>query len=105
MAAEMTLNKTTMLYSSIPRETREEMLNWCADVVLKGNVTWNHDWLSRWLVECGFDEHQRLLVISTVAPQRLLLSLLLDRQSVDREEWARQSLSEVQERFKEDVVE
>lgn len=79
MAAEMTLNTTTMLYSNIPPKERAEMVDWCADVVFRGKVP-NPDpvWITRWMEAHGYDERQRLLVISTALPQRILFSLLTD---------------------------
>lgn len=84
-----TLNTDKMLFTEIDVPTRKSMLDWCQSVVLNGNIpTPDPIWLEAMLRAYGekrqpVTPENRLLFLSTVIPQRILLSLVLE----DVEPW------------------
>lgn len=74
---ELWIDSTTLLFRDISLKLRHEMKEFCEDIVIKGRIP-NPlpDWVEKWFTVGKFDDRQRLLVISTVLPQRIMLSLL-----------------------------
>lgn len=73
----MLLDCETKLFCDMTKQEAQEMLDWAEDVVLRGKVAHpDPKFVTWWLSSCGYDERQRLLVISTALPQRILLSLV-----------------------------
>ena len=74
----MRINKVTQLWEDLKPIDISTMTSWAEDVVLCGKIAYpNPPWLMLWYSELGFDEdRQRLMLQSTVVPQRVLLSIL-----------------------------
>jgi len=73
----MKINSRTQLLEDFTDSEACKMLLWAEDVVLRGEVAWpDPPFVPDWLDSFGYDERQRLLVISTALPARVLLSLL-----------------------------
>lgn len=75
----MRINKETMLFEDLSEQDRSEMLSFAKDLVLRG-ITPNPlpDFVEQWMTAFGYSDYQRLLIISTALPQRILLSLTED---------------------------
>jgi hypothetical protein len=72
----MRINKTTQLFEELTQDEADPLLAWAEDVVLRGDFPpIDPPWLSAWLDTMGYDARQRLLLISTAIPQRVLLSV------------------------------
>lgn len=71
----MQVNASTMLVSDISDVERADIVQLCEDIILHGKVDWNHPIAKQWLDVCAPDDRHKLLLYSTVMPQRLLLSL------------------------------
>lgn len=66
-----------MLFEDFTPEEGKEMLRIARDMILIGEVPFPlPDFIEQWLTEFGYNEHQRLLVLATAFPQRILLSLI-----------------------------
>jgi hypothetical protein len=74
----MRVDPATMLVSDLTDVERTEIIRMCSDLILLGKFDWNHPIISQWCAGCELDDRQKLLLISTVMPQRLLLSLHQD---------------------------
>jgi hypothetical protein len=71
------IDKKTMLFVDIGDALAREMREWCRQVVFVGKAPWpDPPWVTVWLKAFGFDERQRLLVLSSVLVTRVLWSLL-----------------------------
>lgn len=80
----MRINKKTMLFEDIDRDTGNQMRTWCVNVVLRGQVIWpDPPWVAEWMRTFDYNENQRLSVISTVLPQRVLLSLMAEQSDLE----------------------
>jgi len=75
----MRISRTTMLFEDIG-DLHNEMFEYGRSIVMDGvighPVPW---WVTQWIQECGLTETQWLMIMSTAFPQKLLLSLLLDK--------------------------
>jgi len=73
----MFVNPNTMLFEGLKTETAEELFSLCESIVMKGKVPppGENAAFEMWMETCNMDQRQRLLTMSTVFPQRVLLSL------------------------------
>lgn len=74
---KMQIDKKNMLFVNIDTMHHQEMMAFCEDIVVHGKVP--HplpDWCQEWMDCFGFDDRQRLLVISTAFVQKVMWSLL-----------------------------
>jgi hypothetical protein len=72
----MIINAQTQLFEDISDDEAEQMLVWARNVVLHGEFpALDPPWMAEWLKTFGYDERQRLMMINTALPQRVLLSL------------------------------
>ena len=72
----MTINMQTQLFENISDDEAERMWIWARNMVLHGHFPpLDPPWITQWLEAFGYDDRQRLLLISTALPQRVLLSL------------------------------
>lgn len=79
----MKIDKTTLLFSEMSYKERVELFEYAEDVVLRGKLPRvPPTWVAQWFEAAGFDDRQGLLVVSTVLPQRILLSLLKEPEDV-----------------------
>jgi hypothetical protein len=76
-----TINKTTKLFEDLTDQEAKELQEWVEGVVFRGTFPVDHpDLIEHWLTAFGFRSNENtLLVISTVLPQRVALSLLARR--------------------------
>jgi hypothetical protein len=73
----MRINPKTLLFEELTPSDRDELLEWAERIVLTGGFPPDDPpWLTEWMRVAGYDDRQRLLLISTAVPQRVLLSLL-----------------------------
>lgn len=73
----MRIDPTTLLFEGIDPDTRVEMFQMMEALVLQGTLPHPQpQWMSDWFEAGGFDDRQRLMVMSTVLPVRVFLSLL-----------------------------
>ena len=73
----MRINKKTMLFEGIDQAMRQQMMDWCEDVILRGRIAWpDPPWVVEWMSAFDYNESQRLCTVSIVLPQRVLLSLV-----------------------------
>lgn len=72
----MTVNKSSMLIENLDEETADQLTSLMEDIVLRGKINTSDHFLSHYFNECGFNNEQRLLIMSTAVPQRILLSLV-----------------------------
>jgi hypothetical protein len=78
----MKINKQTQLWEDLTAEESEAMFKWAEDVVLRGKIAYPiPDWITLWLAELKFDERQYLMLMSTALPQKVLLSVLNNKQN------------------------
>jgi hypothetical protein len=77
----MRINPITMLITNFTEQERKEMLKYAEDLVVRGLLpSPDPPWVTEWRNVCGFlDSSKWLLVVATALPQRILLSLLLDK--------------------------
>lgn len=72
----MRIDHATMLFVDLTDQEALELQAFAESVVLHGNIpNPQPEWVDQWMREFGYDERQRLLVISTAFPQRVLLSV------------------------------
>lgn len=77
----MIINPKTLLFEDLTHAEREELRSFAESVVLDGVFPQPEpEWVAFWAIHAGYDHRQKLLVMSTVLPQRILLSLLPPRQ-------------------------
>ena len=56
---------------------RREMFDVCQRLILKGEIPYPYpEWMQEWMDTFAITDTEVLLVVSTVFPQRILLSLL-----------------------------
>lgn len=73
----MNINPKTLLFSDLTPQERAEMRAWAEAVILRGELPRpTPEWVVAWIDACGFTSQQALLLISSVLPQRVLLSLV-----------------------------
>lgn len=73
----MRVNPDNMLFEDMSSEEAGALYAAMEALVLKGTITPEcHVLFETWRLACGFDDRQGLLVMSTVLPQRGLLSVL-----------------------------
>ena len=71
------IDKETMLFVGISDTLAREMREWCRQLMFIGTTPWpDPPWVTDWLKTFGFDDRQRLLVLSSVLAPRALWSLL-----------------------------
>lgn len=76
----MKVDPKTLLISEMTDLEAASVLEWAERIVLTGDFPpVDPPWLALWMQTAGFDGRQRLMVLSTVAPQRALLSVLHHR--------------------------
>lgn len=77
----MKINPTTLLFEDLTDDEREELRSYAESVVIDGVFPQPEPhWVAFWAVMAGYDHRQKLIVMSTVLPQRILLSILPPRQ-------------------------
>jgi len=69
------ISSQTMLFEDMTNDEAYWLEEWVNAVVLEGTF-YPNKLVEQWYTECGFNQDQRLLVMSTALPQRALLSLL-----------------------------
>lgn len=73
----MKITPSTMLFCDISPQEGEQMLRWVEQVLLRGYLPQPEPaWLLQWLAECGIDDRQKMMMVHTALPARVLLSLL-----------------------------
>ena len=73
----MKVNRKTMLFEELTDIEKQGLLNISEKIVLKGEIPpQNNIYVSFWMKSLGYTDEQFLLLISTVFPQRALLSLI-----------------------------
>ena len=76
----MQIDTKSMLFVDLTDEEAAELTAFAEGVVLHGSIPHPQpEWVDQWMTAFGYDERQRLLVISTAFPQRVLLSVLRHR--------------------------
>lgn len=76
----MKINEKTKLFEDLSNEERLEMYEMAEGIVLLGKVPYPMPaWAEEWVTKYEIIPAHRLLVIATVLPQYMLLSLLKDR--------------------------
>lgn len=68
-----------MLFEGMSKDEKKEMLRFARNLIFGGKVP--HplpDFVEQWFEEFGYNQDQRLLVLATALPQRILLSLIED---------------------------
>ena len=78
----MKIDPKTKLFYDIEPVLREEMLATAKTIVLNGEAPnpWPL-WLEELMIALGYDGRNTLLLLSTVVPIRILLSLVLDQEA------------------------
>ena len=76
----MFLNSDNMLFCNLSQSDKSELIKIAEDIILYGKVpnpmpSWFGDWFSAG----QFRDHDKLMVIATALPQRLLLSVAMDQ--------------------------
>ena len=72
----MRIDPVTLLWEDLSPEDVEEMFVVFEDLILKGDIPHpKPKWWTDWYEIAGFDDRQQLMVMSTVIPSRLGLSL------------------------------
>jgi hypothetical protein len=76
-----TINKSTKLFEELTDQEAQDLQVWVEGVMFRGTFPVNHpDLIEQWLTIFGFRLNENtLLVISTVLPQHVLMSLLSRR--------------------------
>lgn len=79
----MQIDPNTLLFTDIDEVTAAHMRLLAEDIVLQGTVPeiWPI-WLEQWFAIGGFAEGSGLLILSTVLPSRIFLSLLRRQEGV-----------------------
>lgn len=76
----MRINHETQTFEDLTQVEAWTLQSWVERVVVKGEAQPVPEEVLTWLRELGYDrpgfDHSQLLILSTVAPQRVLLSLL-----------------------------
>lgn len=73
----MRVDPISLLFEDIPDDVAVQMREATERMVLQGDVPHpDPPWLTLWLEAGGFDDRQRLMVLATVLPARVFLSLL-----------------------------
>lgn len=73
----MVINPVTLLFSDFTYAEAKQMYFIANDIVMNGKIPHPYPpWMEAWMVAGDFIESQRLLVVSTVFPARVFLSLL-----------------------------
>lgn len=74
----MFLNSEYLLFSQLDKAELKELEKVAADIILYGTVPNPMPrWFFEWFEAGGFKEHDKLMIIATVLPQRLLLSVVM----------------------------
>lgn len=69
----MVINDQTLLFEQLTEEEKDELRTWAEAVVLKGYFPQPEPpWVGVWAVKAGYNPTQKLLVLSTVLPLRIL---------------------------------
>lgn len=71
----MQVNASTMLVSDFTDAERADIVKLCEDIIMRGKIDWENPIVKQWMDVCAPDDRHKLLLFSTVMPQRLLLSL------------------------------
>lgn len=73
----MKVNEKTLLFEGMTPEDCDVVRQVAEGIIFNGTTPWPYpEWLAKWFKAGKFDENQSLLVISTVFPQRALVSVL-----------------------------
>lgn len=79
----MYIDPKTLLFVEMSNQEEFELLAWAENVVLTGmthgHPKWIDDRIDEWLNAAGLEVSNRLLAISTVIPQRVLISIIRSR--------------------------
>lgn len=73
----MKINVDTMLIDDFEDVNKDELVFMLKKMIIKGKID-EELWaiFDEWRIACGLDNKQRLLLMSTAFPQRMLLSLI-----------------------------
>ncbi len=73
-----TVDPKTMLFTELDETEATELLEGCEALVLTGDLpqACRETYFEPWCKQCGFEDRQSLMVLSTVFPARALLSLV-----------------------------
>ena len=74
-----TINKTTQLFEGLTDQEAKDLQMWVEAVMLRGFLPTRPPLVDQWLDEMSLEES--LLNLSTVVPQKILMSLLMRRDS------------------------
>jgi len=73
----MKIHKMSLLFEDIPEDVRADMTSVVEDIVLRGKIPHPYpEWMAEWLKIGEFSDKQHLMVISTVLPARVLISIV-----------------------------
>lgn len=73
----MRVDPKTLLFVDLSEQDSIDLISWAENVVLRGHLPpEDPPWIDAWLAAAKLGDNQRLLVLSTVIPQRALLSVL-----------------------------
>lgn len=73
----MRVDPKTLLFVELSEQDCTNLLSWAENVILRGHLPpEDPPWINEWLTAARMDDGQRLLVLSTVIPQRALLAVL-----------------------------
>ena len=73
----MRVDPATMTFCDISPEQGRQMLDWAEQVLLHGKLPQPEPvWVDQWVRDCKLDERQKMMLIHTALPARVLLSLL-----------------------------
>ena len=66
-----------MLFEELTSQEKQSLVEISKEIVFNGNIPWDNQLLNRWMEHFGYTSPDRkLLMVSTVFPQRALLSVL-----------------------------
>lgn len=73
----MVIDSRTLLFDDISVAEWHDLYSWASGVILHGHLRQPEPaWIEEWCRVAQFDSRQKLLMLSTALPQRVLLSLL-----------------------------
>lgn len=74
----MVIDSKTLLFDDISVAEWHDLHSWASGVILHGHLRQPEPaWIEEWCRVAQFDSRQKLLMLSTALPQRVLLSLLV----------------------------
>jgi hypothetical protein len=78
----MHIDIKTHLFTNLTNAEAAELLKWAEYVVLRGSLPpKDPEWVTDWLQLMEYNENERLIVLTTVLPQHVLLSVSVQAQT------------------------